>query len=662
MKIRKLILSLALFFALLCISPSFMRNTSKDFSSANQMPEQSAAVDYSIFIREPTFSTIYNNSIYFYDEYDSLLKVYNTETRVFESNYVSLINYSIIDMSSYKNALFFIAYNGEKQFLIAINLDTLSVEYIELDMVGFIRIFATKIEVDTTEKFLIALTNDVSVDLTKPEVIVLSNTFSIESTTIVNFNLSGNDETILSISQNLFKFLIVESESHQGELLFVFVYKNFVSFTDGITPADLSNPNIIINRTAPASTTLETTDSNYEFYNVDLIDISGKSYFFIAYRKKVLRTNTIIPTLYEYELDGINNTKFTLKKHLENIDCNNIATNYDYCIYSHGQTITYVKYEYDEQTQRFSDLSGTVLNPEISISYTTSADLNIKITNKETAIFSTPWDSTPIQTIPNNYDVIFIGIGYIEIGNIMISDYQYCFCTINDKNITGYIKSSDVSSKQKISVDDYEYEVVKVIPNTNLYSYPTKVLTTENVDANNVHIGVISKIVENSSVKIDDPICNYTANNTKFVKVKINDNEVGYIDYSNIIAPSKLVDFVETNASIKNDNTLVYLNTQENSPVNGRLNKGYRVRINGARDTKTGYTSITFNDEYGNEFTGYIITDSLNADSWSTLQIIGCVLIAINIGLLILILLFRRYKIGKNGAIYLNNEKENYKK
>ncbi len=199
-----------------------------------------------------------------------------------------------------------------------------------------------------------------------------------------------------------------------------------------------------------------------------------------------------------------------------------------------------------------------------------------------------------------------------------------------------------------------------IIPNTNLYSFPTKVLTQ--VTAENVQIGVISQIVENSRVEIIDPICRYTANNTTFVKVKVNDSAIGYIDYSNIITPSSYKDFIETNASIKQDNTLVYLSTEADSPVIYKLNKNYRVRINGSRDTKTGYTSITFNDEYGNEFSGYIITDTLDTDNWSTLQIIGCVLIAINIGLLILILLFKKHKIGNNGTKYLNSEKENYKK
>lgn len=655
--VRKILL-LFIFSLSLLIVPNSFRINSNDFSSAN-IPETINNINYSIFIRNPSFSTISNNNVYFFDEYDKLLKVYNINNRTFSSNYADFSDYNVIDISSHENALFIIANKSEKQYILAVNLDNLEVSQIELESVGFIRVFATKTIVNSSEKYLIALTNDVSISDTKPMVMVLSTNFEVETNSAVEFSSSATDESVALIKENLFKFLIVESEAHQNELLFVFVYKNHISFTDSITANDLSSQSIVINRTATASDQLETTDSGYDFLNVDLIDISGKSYFLISYTQKIMRMHIAIPTLYEYELDGINNTKFTLKKHLENLNCNYIESNNGYCIYSHNQTINYVKYEYDNSTQTFSDLSGSVINPEISVTYTSAQDLNVKSTNKETAIYSTPWDSTPIETLPINYDVIYIGYGYIEVGNTLISDYQYCFCTYNDTNITGYIKTCDLTTKQNITVEDYEYKIVKVIPNTNLYSYPTKVLTQ--TSAQHINIGIISKINENSKVEIIDPICNYTANNTKFVKVKINDVEVGYIDCSNIIEPRNLVDFIKTNAIIKNDDTVVYLTAQENSPVIYRLNKNYRVRINGTRDIKTGYTSITFNDEYGNEFTGYIKTDTVGADSWSTLQIIGCVLIAINSGLLILILLFRKHKIGKNGTKFLNSEKENYK-
>ena len=58
--------------------------------------------------------------------------------------------------------------------------------------------------------------------------------------------------------------------------------------------------------------------------------------------------------------------------------------------------------------------------------------------------------------------------------------------------------------------------------------------------------------------------------------------------------------------------------------------------IIGKRDTQTGFTKIKFNDEFGNEFEGYIKTESIQSDAWSQLQIIGSILIAINTGILIL--------------------------
>ena len=42
-------------------------------------------------------------------------------------------------------------------------------------------------------------------------------------------------------------------------------------------------------------------------------------------------------------------------------------------------------------------------------------------------------------------------------------------------------------------------------------------------------------------------------------------------------------------------------------------------------------------------------TDYVKADSWSTLQIVGCILIAINIGLLVLILIYRKNHLGNRG-------------
>ena len=115
-----------------------------------------------------------------------------------------------------------------------------------------------------------------------------------------------------------------------------------------------------------------------------------------------------------------------------------------------------------------------------------------------------------------------------------------------------------------------------------------------------------------------------------------------------------------TNANIKKDGTYVYTSADSKSVIKDVLKKDQAVQIQGKRNTKNGYTYIKYNDEYGNVLDGYIKTDYVETTSWTTLQILGCVLIAVNIGLLILILLFRKRKIGRDGIKYQKEEKPNY--
>ena len=109
------------------------------------------------------------------------------------------------------------------------------------------------------------------------------------------------------------------------------------------------------------------------------------------------------------------------------------------------------------------------------------------------------------------------------------------------------------------------------------------------------------------------------------------------------------------------DGTKVYSSANSNSAAIDILKKDKDIFIDGKRDTKTGYTYIVYNDEYGNVLSGYIQTDYLETNSWSLMQIIGCILIAINTGLLILILVFKKKHIGKDGQKYVENKKPNYK-
>ena len=218
------------------------------------------------------------------------------------------------------------------------------------------------------------------------------------------------------------------------------------------------------------------------------------------------------------------------------------------------------------------------------------------------------------------------------------------------KNHCGFIPSYALDNKPVINLSDTNYKPrVKVWPKTRLYSLPTTI-TAGSIGSSDLSSNVIMEILDNYELEVLDVICAYVANNSRMIKVRVNGDKIGYIEEKNIRNPANIVDFVITNATIQHDSTVVYHSASKDSTsLTFTLNKGKNVRINGARNTSTGWTSITFNDEFGNEFTGYVETDFIKADEWSTLQIIGCVLIAVNVGLLFLILIYKKNHLGANG-------------
>ena len=147
------------------------------------------------------------------------------------------------------------------------------------------------------------------------------------------------------------------------------------------------------------------------------------------------------------------------------------------------------------------------------------------------------------------------------------------------------------------------------------------------------------RVIPNSSrLEVLSPICDYSSLNTKYLLVRVNGTDVGFIDRSRIIESSSLEDRIIPNATVLRNNSEIFTSTSEDRETILMLNKGARVKVIGKRDTITNFTLVTFNDEEGNVYTGYIYTYNLEADTWTMLQIIGMLLVTINVILLIVII------------------------
>ncbi len=654
---------IALFLCAIPFLPKFINNYS---SAATIMPEnnQRTISTRSTFIHSPTYSVIYHNNVFFFDEYDNKIKKYSFDDSALEENTLDISSLGeIIDVCYIDEYIFALSKTNNNQLdllnITIIDLTDFSIEKtIELESLSIKYKNISICDIDSD--YLISLSPSENEDSLSPMVITL-NKSSLETTNNCAIQI---DESVLN---SLFNLSIIKSAgTNENDVYLVLTFEKNIYFFGTVLEKLTAESSITIDISKSSlSENLDTTNQNVELVDVNTISINNNLMFLITYNTTEDSGETIVGTyssLYNYSIDVTDELKsFNSELRLTTYGNKYITTANSCLLYplKNEQQIVYTEITYNSENKVYSDTTPKpyIKNPNISHNYYLENDFKYAITNKSTILLTTtPWalNNENNVTLENAKDIIVIGKGKISGENSVIEGFEYCMITTEDKNIKGFIKTEDLSLKDEILVDNYDYKVFKVQPKTNLYSLPTTIEEFGITDTLNSRI--ITQIEENSKVELIDAICKYKSNEKIMLKVKVNNNEVGYIEFDRIIKPSDANNFVITNASIKSDNTYIYLNSSNSSPIICTLNKGYRIRINGPRNTETGFTSITFNDEYGNEFTGYILTDAVGSDSWTTLQIIGCILIAINVGLLILILRFKKKNIGNDGSKYIENE------
>lgn len=634
------------------------QNTEQNFES---LETQSSALSHSNFIYSPTYSVFYHQSIYFFDEYDNLLKIYknnklddsaldvstlgNIIDATYFGEYIFVLSKATIDLEE-KLCLSIIDIT-EFEITKTITLDSLNASYTSISICEYENDWLISLSPANTEETANA-----------PAILTLNKT----SNEITNTCLLQIEATVL---KDLFDVCVVKSAgTNENDVYMVLTFGKTIYFF-GTTITKISTETNISIDTSKNSLyeTLESSSANISLADVNTITVNGKLLFLITYTELVdLEENTYgtYSKLYSYKVDAIDEQKsFESVLKIPTQSENYIMTSNGYVLYpvQNEQTIIYTEIFYNSSEEIYSsNVYLGIKNPTLDIQYKSENLFEYVYANKQTLLLSNPWSyfGNDNYVIENARDLIVIGSAKISGQNSAIEDYKYCLFTIADKNLKGYVKTEDLTAK---STYTYTFEYCQVQPNTKLYSLPTTVVGS-GIDkiTDTLNATITSNIPENSTIKIIDSIYKYMANEKIMVKVEVNGSQIGYIEYDKIIKPGSR-DFIITNASIKSDDTEIYLSADSSSAIIWTLDKGYRIRINGSRNTETGYTSITFNDEYGNEKTGYVLTDKISSDSWTTMQIIGCVLIAINIGLLVLIIRFKMKNIGSDGSKYIEKEK-----
>jgi len=284
-------------------------------------------------------------------------------------------------------------------------------------------------------------------------------------------------------------------------------------------------------------------------------------------------------------------------------------------------------------------------NPNVTQSLFNSEQIRLMEITSDTAVSlkATPYSKKGNITLSSGSCVIEIGCGSINYDEIVsvsessiqdntISGYKYYMANVNGTNYYGFLPISAVS---EIITNDANLPYAFAKKNINVYKYPS---ATE--DEINTIIYTTDEIERMEIVK-DISGYFYTVGSAEAIRsfccVKIND-EIGYIESSDIDRFPEIT-LIQTNAEILRG-TPVYAEVTDEIPT-WNLIKGKRVRIIENRFGTEKWTKIAFNDDDGVTCVGYVLADNIQADSWSTLQIIGFILVLVTLVLLVIILIVR---------------------
>ena len=644
-----------LIFICICLAFTFMPYSFLVQNNTSAAPRQFSAEE-SIFLRSPTYSTYYNEKVYTLDSYDNFLKAYDTDTSSFETEYLSLEDYTVIDAQYLDNNLFVLASQDTNLMVLKIDIETKVLTTLSSTLISthHNKLFVCKATLDAENLFVITLTNQAN-DQDVTPVILFANQadFSLNFKCKITFDTSQS--SVLAVKNNLYQLIALASS--ETEIRLMFVHGSSVSFTH-ISTTTAKTETAQISSITPLYDALDNTIEEISISSVNVVNISETLHFAISFLEQTGQNKVQNTQIYKFNIGDGTNTYFEKKSYITVSNSPYILTNNEYLVYPEGQTVHYDKLLLNQGS--YATEGDSVSNPQLEVAYFEDSNFVYKTAYASTALLDNPWDAEPIVEIAENADLIQIGTGSVSSNGYQIEDYVYCLYTANNKNYTGYVKLEDIRDKQPIDISEYRFKpTVTVFAGTKLYSLPTKVISSAAITTG-TYPSVIKEIPANLKVQIVDTICEYTANNTTMVKVKVN-NDVGYIDCAAVISPQERVDFLTTNAIVKCDGTKVYSSASTDSAVDDVLNKNKTIQIVGKRNAENGFTYVMYNDEYGNVLDGYIKTDNIETVSWTALQIVGCVLIAINVGLLILILVFKKRKIGSTGQEYHKHEKPNYK-
>ena len=560
----------------------------------------------------PSCITAMGDTIVVYDEFDGYLKFFDLDFNFQHS----LETGKVLSLSNANNLIFvltdtpevLVIDNQSKSIVTKITKDERDTEF---ELTDAKKIFAYK---ENDEKVYVLVSKYNSTQKNSFELYTLNyeTTWSFENSRL------SIDKTRVNIDGEVESIFVCES-NEVNKLNIIFTHQNKVSFFS-ISPEEKAASNYVL-------TNLYTSSSEAVYNFVEVIYNTVSYYALTENNKLYLLSFSTTPSYHLNKLSYVYEDNYG---QLNNCHCTALNNKIYYCDKTNSQ-INVVEFKGTKLAK-----SGELTNKPITLSNLATQNYKFYALTNQTKLLESPFNLQSGTML--NQGAHVCEISEINIDGAVLNDFVYCLYTNNGNNYYGYIEKN----KLELLVSTYNQTSVTVYSQTPIYKLPSKAIN----DANN---SILTTPIDSTRFNVIPSNCNntYTGDNTKFIMIEIDENEVGFVDITRTttyVGETKVM--VTNNATIKKD-VKVYSANSTDSPIIDTILKGNRVKVVGKTDKQTKLIKIVYNNQNGEEITGYIHAESVSTDGWSVLQIVGLVLIFFNI-LFLGILLYIRKKINND--------------
>lgn len=587
---------------LICISLIFASPMQSLFATATE----TATTNRTIFVVNAKYVANSDNGVFLYDDSDKCLKLLNNSPSLSTSYYVG----ECVDMCGYGGNIYLLTNQNIVVF------DTLTHQTSSIEVNG-LQSYHQHISVgQSNDKIIICLYPS---DTANNQNVLYGN-ISQDNTEFFSIEFVQNDFNRTTTISGL-KFVEYNNLSY----LIKFFGKSITAFP--FSAEEEFDGNIVLN-TASTLEHQQDDESDSDIVDLECLKYNTSSLLAINYENKT--------DIYEFTGSALTFKSTLSHRYNQNgFECLSSSTN--------GNSIAILSNHNDYYMANYTDLgldfSSSMTNPSITITKLSASDFEYYKATTATQLISQLGTNQTTDIAPNSVLVKIANATLSDNSNLM--GYEYVmytqFDTLNQttgKNLYGYV-INDNSQLEKLNQTTLS-KTVKVFENTKLYSLPS-IISDENSNLIKLNISANVPVKILSNIQGYEHCYNDTT--TSYALVQVDEN-IGFIDTKTIVSSDQRIILVIPNAQLLADSD-VYEKSDIESDILHQLHKSKRIKVLEGRNSD-GFMKIAYNDEEGNYFEGYIKAQNVTADSYSTTQIIGMVLVLLNCIFLIILLMTKR--------------------